>query len=312
MKRLKNICTPFFTGTLTLIAVGILFTASGCKKDNESVADTIESAEDNAKMENEMNNVLDAANSVQKNSFGKTSGNDYLPSCATVTIDSTSTPKTKTITFSDPIGLNGACLCNDGIYRKGSIKIEFYGEKDVPGFKRVLRLVDYYSGPTAETNFMGKKTWTYEGLEKIETGPNIEATAKKFTIKVEDGKAVDSEGSATWQSQRTIWQTKGLDTPEITDDAYLMRGTASGVNRKGVSYSVVIDDNKPLKKDFDKCGLMQQGDLLKRGRFISGVWTLNNSNGKSMTLDYDPIGGEPCDRTARITINGKTKDFIVR
>lgn len=302
MKRLKNICSPFFTGALALIAIGVLFTASGCKKDQESIADTIESAEDNAKMEGEMNSVLDAANSVQKNSFGKTSGDHFLPDCATVTVDSTSTPKTKTITFSDPNGLNGACLCNDGIYRKGSIKIEFYGEKDEPGFKRIIRLVDYYSGPTAETNFMGKKTWTYEGMD---------GAAKKFTIKVEDGKAVDSEGSVTWQSSRTIWQTKGLDTPEITDDAYSMRGTASGVNRKGVSYSVAIDDNKPLKKDFDKCG-WKIGDRKLRGRFISGVWTLNNSNGKTMTLDYDPIGGEPCDRTARITINGKTKDIILR
>lgn len=303
MKTLKGLFNPLFNGTFSILLAGMLLTVSGCKKETETppTTDTVESAEDNAKMESEMNNVMDVVNAAQKNSFGKTSQNDFLPPCATITVDSLSNPKTKTITFSDPNGVNGACLCNDGVYRKGSIKVAFYGEKDQPGFQRIITLVDYYAGPAAETNFMGTKTWTYEGMD---------GDAKKFTVKVEGGKAVNAQGTATWQCQQTVWQTKGLDTPEIIDDAYLVRGTGAGVNRKGVSYSTAIDENKPLVKDFDKCG-WQIGDHKLRGRFISGVSTLTNSNGKTMTLDYDPIGGEPCDRIARITINGHSTDITL-
>lgn len=286
--------------SLLTLAGMLLFTA--CTKDKETLKETIESSEDNTKMEGEMNAIFDMVNAVGKSNFGKTAENAYLPPCATVTIDSVSIPKSKTVTFSDPNGVNGACLCYDGIYRKGSIKIEYSGTPDAAGFTRKVTLIDFYSGPTAQTKFTGTKTQVYEGKD---TNGN-----RKYSVKVENGSAQDDNGTLTWKSNREVLQTKGNDTPTILDDAYEVRGTASGTNRKGISYNVAIDPAKPLKKDFDKCDSF--GDRFRRSRFIAGVWTLTNESGNTMTMDYDPIGGEPCDRTARVTLNGKSYDIVLR
>jgi hypothetical protein len=45
---------------------------------------------------------------------------------------------------------------------------------------------------------------------------------------------------------------------------------------------------------------------------VSGTIQINNFNGRSLLLNYDPTGTAACDNIASVTINGNTHTITLR
>lgn len=272
---------------------------AGCKRENEMEKSeaTFASAVDNSKMESEFQQIFDQAdNAARFNPSGKTSDiENWLPECASVTRDSVGAVRTVTVVFDSA---NYGCLCRDGLYRKGTIKLEYSGDYTVVGATKTLTLVGYsVNDMVNETRFFGTKTFRVE-----EWG---DSTAK-FSVRVTDARAESPEGTIRWNAERTIHRTTGNATPYVHDDRYEITGSASGTNRNGQAFTCNI--TRPLVKDLARCGLR----VSRGGRFIDGEWTLANAEaGRTLTLNYDPIGGVPCDRVARLTYNGQSRNITL-
>ncbi|MBO6517638.1 MAG: hypothetical protein JJ975_13920, partial [Bacteroidia bacterium] len=108
------------------------------------------------------------------------------------------------------------------------------------------------------------------------------------------------EDEIAWSSDRVITQLE--DAGEgIWGDTYMVSGDASGVNREGDSFNVVIDE--PLIK------VMEKGCAKT---FISGILTVSATNSsKVISIDYDPFKNRDCDYFAEAIINGRKTIFKV-
>ncbi len=272
---------------------------TGCKRENEKEKNEamFASAVDNSKMESEFQQIFDQAdNAARFNPSGKTSDiENWLPECATVTRDTSGNIRTVTVVF-DSAGYG--CLCRDGLYRKGTIKLEYSGNYATVGATKTLTLVGYsVNDMVNQTAFFGTKTFRVE-----EWG---DSTAK-FSVRVTDARAESPEGVVRWSAERMIHRTSGNATPYVHDDRYEITGSASGANRNGQAFTSTI--TRALVKDFKRCGLR----VNRSGRFIDGEWTLVNAEAdRTLTMDYDPIGGAPCDRIARLTYNGQSRNITL-
>ena len=273
-----KLCTTLI---LTAAVAGVLLT--GCNRNNEEIEpESMVSAEDNARTENEMASVYDFVENeaqAEPDMGGRangTSGN--LPGCATRTYNAAT--KTLTIDFGST-----NCLCNDGLYRRGQIVAVFTGKYRTPGSNVVITLQNYFVNDNQHT---GTKTITYQGNSI-------------YQVQVQNASIITSNGTITWNSQRQLQRLAGDTTLTPFDDVYLVTGSANGVNRRGMEFTVTID--QPLKRIFQ---------LGCARNFVAGILTITNSNGKSMKLNYDPIGGEPCDKIAEVSANGKTKRISLR
>ncbi|MFA6570594.1 MAG: hypothetical protein WCT77_05090 [Bacteroidota bacterium] len=276
----------------------ILFTALAvlmisfwnCKENSvEATLDSIQSADDNASAENEFGAVFDyinteGSNATSINGIALSKQDEIqtrerlLPECATLTIDSAS--RTMTIDF----GITN-CLCNDGRYRRGKVIAVFSGKWKDLGSSVTVSLENYYVNDNKVT---GTKTITH-------------TAAHTWHTVVTDASVTTETGTISWTADRTVEQTAGYNTLTIWDDSYKVTGSATGTNRKGTNFTVTIDE--PLIKKIQ---------LGCASVFVDGKWTLVNDGGVTMTLNYDPIGGEPCDKIAEVTINGKTRRITLR
>lgn len=268
---------------IAALCLTFVFTAAGCS-DNpvDEATESVQSAEDNAVAEGEFADVFEYVDGEAVNSgvFGKSViGSDLLPQCAVVTVDSLT--RTMTIDFGSE-----NCLCKDGLYRRGKIVAQFTGQYRQVGSATTVTLEDYY---VQDKHVTGTKTISRTG----------EAS---WTVTVENASITGTDGySASWSSVRSLTRTEGNGTPTPWDDVYEYTGSASGTNTNGVGYTATITE--PLVKKVD-VGCLKT--------FVDGTLTITNDDGGTMTLDYDPIGGAPCDKTAQVTINGKTRTITLR
>lgn len=260
-----------------------------CNRDKEELEEIFDSAEDHALLEGEYSNVHDFMDNQaqEKPGFGKANGT-ILSACAQVYTNTSSNPKILKITFYDSSNAanNYACLCNDGNYRRGTISCEFTGAYRTLGSQVVVKLENYFVN---DVQYTGTRTITNLGNSSGHF---------KYSFVVSGASAITSSGTATWTSQGTLDRIEGDATINPLDDVYLITGTSSGTSRKGKSYTVAV--STPLKK---RIGCRN---------IVSGLLNITNSGGNTMTLNFDPIGGENCDRLARISYKGKTKDITLR
>lgn len=287
------------------ILIGLIcsaFMIGSCKKKEENVdppvSESTESAEDNAVAENEFTSIYDMVDDEAKNDtsiyLGKMAKASTLPACAERTYDINT--KTLTITFKGSANQNASypdhCLCNDGMYRKGTIKTVFTGAYRTQGSTANIELVDYFVNNYPVT---GKKLITNLGNSSGHF---------KYSVKVTDAGVTTAKGKITWTSDRTVERIEGDTTITPWDDVYLITGSASGINRRNIPFSVIIDANNPLKKQI-KVGCLST--------FISGILTITNTNNnKSMSIDYDPDKNANCDKVAEVNVNGSKRRITVR
>lgn len=258
----------------------------GCKKkeQKEELKATFESAEDNARMDNEASSIFGIAEGEynERRMWGKVAGpSGNLPPCATVTFDSLN--GMLTIEFYDQNGPNGNCLCNDGVYRRGIIKTYFSGTPKKKGFT-INIVIDSASYYVNDNMHFGSFTAIYDSINQsgyrqwrfINNG---------FYVILADGSRLFREASHTFE------RIAGDTTISVLDDVYRITGYANGTNRKGVSYTSTITE--PLIK-------------ARTCRWVSDGKIELQSAGNTLLVDFDPYNNQACDRVASVSINGGT------
>ncbi len=182
----------------------------------------------------------------------------------------------KTITFASFINGNS----QNGHVKNGVIIVKILGR---PALAQFLKIVTLQNFTIDDIKIEGKtittKTGDYTFSEVL--------TGGKITL------ADNTTYTRTFNHTRT-W-TAGFDTPiNIWDDVFTIEGNASGINRKGNTYTHTITNPIVIKNE---CRWIVQGTIEL------------TSNGKTATLDY---GMGDCDNIATVTINGKTTEIKIR
>jgi hypothetical protein len=271
----------------SLVCSAILF--SSCKKD-AATDDDVESAQDNALAESSFNDVTTITDqaaysgSVNMRVAGSSSADKEDGSlgsaCATVSVDTVSSPHIITIDFGTT-----NCLCNDGRYRRGKIMASFTGRYKDAGTVISISFSNYFVN---DNQLTGTKKITNNGLN----------AAGHLVYKIEVNGSVikaNGAGTATWISTRQREWIAGSATPLIlNDDVYSITGSASGTTAKGKSYTISITTALVRK--------------MSCRWFESGVLDVTPQNKPTRTLDYGNTG---CDANATVTISGHTFPIVL-
>lgn len=292
MKHLRKL---FFIGTAATLALGF----HACDRIKET-KETISSAEDFANSETEFAGAFDISDDLNgRDPRLRSSAGSILPSGAVINWVDSSFTDGDGIEYSIDFGPLGTSapfgrLCGDGRFRAGVFTVTLdkrYTEIDATGNLRILDSDNYYSG---------------DGITMTKIRGNIAVRRKdvqKVIILLTDGWA--SRNGKTWQFSGTkeVENIKPGSTG-ILGDEFKVTGSGAGVNKDGVAYTWNI--TQPLIK---------RVELGCARTFISGIISLVNSGGGTLSVDFDPDpdpAGPRCDRKARATINGKSFDFEVQ
>ncbi len=274
----------------TFIAVAVigstlLFTS--CKKDASKDSD-VESAENNSLAEASFNDVTTISDQAaiggsvnMRVADGSREEGSLGSGCATVTIDTVSTPHIITIDFGST-----NCVCNDGRTRRGKILLSYSGRYREAGTAISITFNNYFVN---DNQLTGTKTITNQGLNN----------AGNLVYKIDvNGQVIKANGGGTisWTSSRQREWTAGAGTPLVwSDDAYSITGTASGTNASGKSYTINI--TKPLVRKMS-CRW-----------FESGALDVTPEGKPTRTLDYGTTG---CDANATVSILGYSFPIVLR
>jgi hypothetical protein len=273
---------------LTILLISSLSLTS-CRKDLLDAE--IESAENNALSEatfNDVTTLVDQSVTSGTVTMGVSGGNSANDSqgglgsdCATITLDTVSTPRSVTIDF-------GAtnCVCKDGRSRRGKIVATYTGRYREAGTVIAIGFDNYFVN---DNQVKGTKKITNNGLNN--------AGHLVYTVEV-NGQVIKANngGTISWTSTRQREWISGANTPLIlSDDVYSITGTANGTNAAGNSYTIVI--TQPLVRNM-ACRWFESGKL-----------EVTPQNKPTRTLDY---GSSGCDANASVTIKGKTYPILLR
>lgn len=261
--------------------IGIILGACR-KKDVEPEDKDTSVAVDNALAEGYFNDaatISDQAATGNLTSFLSGYNNDsderdMMSGCATITHDTTSTPRTITVDFG-----SSNCLCNDGRYRRGMIHVSYTGHYRDSLSTHTITFMNYYVN---DNKVEGTHTVTNNGHNN--QGHLTYSISVNGTITKANG-----GGVITWSSTRTREWIQGESTAIWADDIYLISGTANGTNSAGNPYSVTITSALKVK--------------LSCKHIVSGTLDLTPSGKATRTIDW---GGGDCDNQATVTINGNT------
>ncbi len=274
---------------LCLLAVGMM-TFNGCKKKEALVDSDTSVATDDALVQDETNNVLNAANTTYHDQSGSRLQYNYtlLPICAHVTgindstgiIDSLTLPHTIIIDF----GTSG-CYCDnwDKKYRKGQIIVTWTGRfKDSNNVVTVI---------TKDYSVSTDNGISYDSLHLTATITNNGTNALHHpvhTIHAVDT-CVTNTGKITWTSDCVVEWTGGYAYPyPVAQQTFSMTGTALGVSRKGTPFNVNI--TSPV-----------EFDLSCQYTVVRGTLDINIGTGATRHVDF---GNGGCDNDATVDIDG--------
>jgi len=156
----------------------------------------------------------------------------------------------------------------------------------VPNSSRTIVFTNFSVNNNAVS---GTKTVTYKGLNDLNNPYWTISADLSFTLA--NGK------NTTWKSERTRERISNNNTPKIMwDDNYSIKGTTAGVNVKGNTYSIEINNNNPF--------------ILLGGfpYFVKGDATITVGE-KNAVIDF---GDGTKDNKATVTINGVTKEITLK
>jgi hypothetical protein len=219
-------------GLMACCLITCTFTA--CKKDSKTESDTdTQPAQDNSMAEsnyNDANSMVDASVTLGTNFSFRTATNehvarlqDVLGGCVTVTVDTSSTPRTVVIDFGTT-----NCICADTRKRRGKIIGTWTGKYRDPGTIVNITFDNYFVN---DNQIKGTHKTTNMGLN----------AAGRLVYKIEvDGSIIKANngGTMTWKSTREREWVAGSSTPlQIQDDTYSITGSASGTTVSGGAYT---------------------------------------------------------------------------
>lgn len=277
------------------ISLTSMFAFTSCKSEgveltDDSVVATSSDEAQMAKMSDEITAETDIyisgleSNGYLASSQVKGLEVNGLSTHPTVTIDkpdSTRFPKVITIDF----GTTGT-INQRGDTIKGKLIVTITGKMFVTNSTRSIQFDNFSINEKA---IAGTKSVTYKGLNN-DKNPYWTISAD-LSFSFTDGKI------KSWKSDRIRERISINNTPKIAwDDIYSIKGTTTGVNIKGNSYSIVIDNNNPL--------------ILMGGfpYFVKGSATTTIKS-KVAVIDY---GDGTKDNKATVTIDGVTKEITLR
>ena len=270
------------------LPVVFAFSLFSCGLTKEELLNLTDSAQDQALLENEFSAIFDQVDEISREDDdigGRIEASELLPTCASGNYDAST--QTLTIDF----GAAG-CLCMDGRIRRGKVVAVFDGKYRTKGAVTTVSLDSYsVDGLSVE----GTNTITNLGNAAGHFAYSYEVRGAK--VMLEDGATV------TWMTDATVERIEGDGTLTIWDDVYLATGSSTGVNRRGINFTA--NTQTPLKKRIE-VGCLRN--------FVSGVLEIRDEdNGNKMTLDYDPEGGESCDKKATVQFNdGNEFEILLR
>lgn len=225
--------------------------------------------------------------SVQQNATARTSTpvKSILPMCATITTVLTNDTYTKTVDF----GVDGCTLPNGNVV-KGKIIISFSKNFLTPSKTISYTLVGFYhNGKLIE----GNKTITRElkSTDLLATVHPVTTHSVDVKITFPDGKIYSRIGT------RVREMVEGFDTiGNWEDNVFLVSGNNITIFPNGSKYTFTI--TTPLRIAMS----------CKMPFPVKGVIEVVKNDAKA-TLDY---GNGDCDKLANITINGVTKEIMLR
>ncbi len=257
-----------------LLALGVLYT--GCKKTEIPKVEAVEvdtdvsTATDNSTADASFSGVF---NAVNENSEAV---NDRSGSCATITIDTSTTtitgyPKTLTVDY----GTSGTCSG-----KKGRFTAVFSGPFKDAGSVITVTYQSYYDLTNAIA--VTKHTITNNG---IGSDGNY-----SFTDSIQGATITNATGSFTCNSTKKLTWTAGRGTATSADDEFTLSAETTGTSTKGISFKSVT--TTPLAINHT-CAYI-----------ASGVIKITNTVGgkeKVRTIDF---GDGTCDAKATVEISG--------
>jgi len=254
---------------LTVAAV-LLVTLSACQKENID-QDEQRSADETTQFENLL--------TIDEGTFDEMFLNDTPESfppapCATVTRDTTTTPRTITIDYGTT-----NCLCADGRFRRGVVVISYTGQRRQAGSSFSVAFTNYFVNDHAVTG-------SVSGSHSLNNGnPLLSRTSTLLLVS-------PTNDSMQRTATRSIEMIAGYSTPVRSDDVFLISGSSSST-RNGLTSSQTI--TTPLRKEVS-CNWL-----------VSGVMTTTRGN-NSRTIDF---GNGSCDNQATVTVNGITRTITL-
>jgi len=199
--------------------------------------------------------------------------------CKTITVEQPDTsfwPRTITVDYGE------GCEGPNGRVRKGKIIITVSGRYMQEGSERTVTFVDFHIN---DFKIEGTKTITNQGRNDDDQ--------MYFSITLTGGKVSNDSLTVSKDFSRTRTWISGEDTPKFHgDDEYLIEGSASGVNRKGISYTRTI--TSPLYTA-GVCRWIRSGAVL-----------IEATDREDIIIDY---GDGTCDNKATVTIGDETREI---
>lgn len=270
--------------TLACLASGLLLTTSCNRKSDEVAPDDITTAEDRSE-----DNIETAISTEAMNMAGPADFTSTSPAFASTTADfqakfgtcATRSYDAQSRVLTIDFGATN-CLCPDGRYRRGQIRVAFTTDVLKRRAGAVVTRVNYFVNNNQHT---ATRTFTDLGQGS-------------FSVDVSNASIIraNNGGTHSWTASWTFTQTAGYGTAPFSDDVFSVTGSATGTNRNGVGYTTTVQSP-----------LIKRGDCFKY--YVQGVMSITNTKSKAMTLDY---GNGACDNTATVTVNGRTRTITLR
>lgn len=283
---MKKPAINYLNVTVLYMVTSVLIFNS-CKKDEEQIDKNTSSAVDHAFAESAFDDVGmmadQAALSGDLTTYKNGSpGNGLLSTCATITFDTTSSPRIITIDFDT---VNGS-PCLDGRYRRGKVIVSYNGGYRDVGSVHTISFDDYHVN---DYKIEGSKTVTNAG--KNSSGHTY------FNIDVV-GHIISPQGATLdWTSARVREWVDGEGTIWWIDDVYHITGTASGNSFGGEDFSAQITE--PLVVDLS---CVSPSPLNPKPVYLrDGILEFTPDGKYTRVIDYGYENGD-CDNKAKVTI----------
>jgi hypothetical protein len=289
----------FFRKTTAIVAVTLLGLAVSCQEDESPYATEASYVAEESVTDYYYEDADDMAGTAvasEDGTGGKLSGSqeasfltvndDRFCALVELTFDEAST-------LDHPLGdltIDFGTGCDDprGNRRSGKIIVRFDGRRFLPGSKLVITFVNYVINGI---KLNGTRTLTNV------TGSNEESP--KFQIELDNGSVEWPDGTTATREHCFIrtWNRGVLLNP--SDDLLIVSQcdqefAATGVNRRGKEYSMVIEEDLVYKRG---CPIAVQGKKVF------------DVEGKIITVDY---GTGDCDNSIIITVDGSSRNVQVR
>jgi hypothetical protein len=274
-----------------LVAVAAIFFASCNKADDPFSGETLQTANNDATTESQLNETEDMSTNALTTADtpgGRADASlaDDRFKCATFKFDSAANRVSGKVT----IDFGTGCTDSKGNVRKGKIIVTWSGGRW------------YKAGSTIVINYSGYSINDVSFSDNdVRTIVNISSGASPLTWRVE------ASHNLTWPdgsvATRQVHHTRQwVRTATIVDDKIIVSQTvgaanaASGTNRHGVGYSVQI--TTPLEYS-RACAISN-----KVFRPVKGVRVITYDTNKVVTIDF---GNGTCDNSFTISANGHTR-----